>query len=143
MTSFTPLAAIAGGCLIGIATVLYLVLAGRYAGLSGILRGAVFGDPDRFMDVLMIAGLVAGGWLWSLLSPHPLAPRSGALVYGSAAAGGVLVGFGTALGGGCTSGHGVCGLGRLSSRSLVAVLTFLAAGVLTVFIVRHVIGAHA
>ena len=134
MHNFTPFSALAGGALIGIATVLYLVLTGRYAGISGILRGAAFGEPDRTMDALFVAGLVFGGAVWFAATrssaPHANAPW---LV----ASGGILVGFGTSLGRGCTSGHGVCGLGRLSARSLVAVLTFVASGIVTVFVVRH------
>jgi uncharacterized membrane protein YedE/YeeE len=136
---FTPLSALAGGILIGLATTLYLWLTGRYAGLSGILRSAAFGDPDRKMDALFMIGLVLGGALWFAFSPHaPYAPSTTSLWIVAIA--GVLVGFGTALGNGCTSGHGVCGLGRFSGRSLVAVLAFMATGIATVFITRHVIG---
>lgn len=139
MNHFTPLSALAGGLLIGIATVLYLALTGRYAGLSGILRSAAFGDPDRTMDALFTGGLVLGGVLWFTLAPHPaFAPAATDLWI--VALGGLLVGFGTALGNGCTSGHGVCGLGRLSVRSLVAVLSFMGTGIATVFVTRHLLG---
>jgi len=136
MHNFTPVSALAGGVLIGIATVLYLVLTGRYAGISGIMRGAAFGDADRVMDVLFVAGLVLGGVVWfafARISPAASWNAPWWLV----AAGGILVGFGTSLGRGCTSGHGVCGLGRLSRRSLVAVVAFVASGMITVFVVRH------
>lgn len=139
MNHFTPLSALAGGVLIGIATTLYLWLTGRYAGLSGILRSAAFGDSDRKMDALFMLGLVLGGALWFALRPHAVYAPSTTSLWIVAVAG-VLVGFGTSLGNGCTSGHGVCGLGRLSVRSLVAVLAFMSTGVATVFITRHVIG---
>ncbi len=134
MHDFTPVSALAGGLLIGIATVLYLVLTGRYAGISGILRGAAFGDADRTMDAVFVGGLVFGGAVWFAATRTSVPNASAPWLV---AAGGVFVGFGTSLGRGCTSGHGVCGLGRLSARSLVAVLTFVAAGIVTVFVVRH------
>jgi len=128
-------AAVIGGLMIGFATVLYLVLAGRYAGISGIMRGAVFGDPARSMDVLFVLGLLLGGVVALLagLRGSVHVPNSPWIV----ALGGLLVGVGTSLGGGCTSGHGVCGLGRLSPRSIVAVMTFVAAGMLTVYMTNH------
>ena len=137
MHNLTPVSALAGGVLIGIATVLYLVLTGRYAGISGILRGAAFGDPDRVMDVLFAAGLVLGGAAWfAVAGTSPAASLHAP--WWLVAAGGAFVGFGTSMGRGCTSGHGVCGLGRLSRRSLVAVVVFVASGMITVFVVRHV-----
>lgn len=139
MNQFTPLSALGGGILIGTATVLYLWLTGRYAGLSGILRSAAFGDPDRKMDTTFTVGLVLGGGLWFAFGPHaPFAASTTSLWIVALA--GVLVGFGTALGNGCTSGHGVCGLGRMSMRSLAAVLVFMLTGIATVFVTRHLIG---
>ncbi|GAC1653464.1 MAG: YeeE/YedE thiosulfate transporter family protein [Vulcanimicrobiaceae bacterium] len=139
MNHFTPYASLAGGLLIGIATTLYLFLTGSYAGISGIARGAAFGDPDRLLDLLFIAGLIMGGGAWFWLGPHaPVLTAGNSL--GLVLLGGVLVGLGTALGRGCTSGHGVCGLGRLSLGSLIAVVTFVGMGMLTVFITRHVFG---
>ena len=135
MTHFTPLPALAGGLMIGCAAVLYLVLTGRYAGISGIIRGAVFGDPARSVDVLFAAGLLIGGAVVRWVSPPAIVQPAAGL--GVVALGGLLVGVGTSLGGGCTSGHGVCGLGRFSPRSLVAVVTFVAAGMVTVFLKNH------
>ncbi len=139
MNHFTPISALAGGVLIGTSTVLYLWLTGRYAGLSGILRGAAFGDPDRKMDALFLVGMLAGGGLWFAAGRHEPYPASVANLWIVAVAG-VLVGFGTSLGRGCTSGHGVCGLGRLSVRSLLAVIAFMSTGIATVFVARHVLG---
>lgn len=139
MNHFTPLSALAGGLLIGTSTVLYLWLTGRYAGLSGIIRSAAFGDPDRKMDSLFMIGLVLGGGVWFAFAPHaPFAPSPTSLWIVALA--GALVGIGTALGNGCTSGHGVCGLGRLSMRSLAAVLMFMTTGIATVYVARHVFG---
>lgn len=134
------MSALVGGITIGIATVLYLALTGRYAGVSGIIRGAAFGDPDRRMDVLFAVGLVLGGVIWLAIAPHSGARAFGGPALWLVALGGIFVGFGTALGRGCTSGHGVCGLGRLSLRSFSAVTTFLITGMATVFVVRHVLG---
>ena len=136
MHNFTPVTALFGGVLIGVATVLYFVLTGRYAGISGILRGAAFGEPDRLMDALFAAGLVVGGVLWFSADRGEL-PAILHVPLWLVGTGGIFVGFGTSLGRGCTSGHGVCGLGRLSFRSLVAVVTFVASGMVTVFVVRH------
>lgn len=135
MASFNPLTALAGGALIGVSAVLLLLFNGRIAGISGIVSGALAGSWWRS---LFIAGLLAGGWLYEsglAAQPTPVSEFSPvAMVIG-----GFLVGVGTRLGHGCTSGHGVCGLGRLSGRSLAAVLTFLSTGFITVFITRHVL----
>lgn len=137
MQHFTPVAAVIGGTMIGAATVLYLVLNGRYAGISGILRGAAFGDPERSLDLSFVAGLVVAGFAARWVAPHAFG--AGTSPWWIVAAGGLLVGMGTSLGGGCTSGHGVCGLGRLSVRSFVAVAVFLAAGIATAS-AMHVLG---
>ncbi len=139
MHHFTPYSALTGGVFIGVAALLYLLLTGSYAGISGIARAAAFGDPDRLVDILFIAGLVLGGGLW-FWTGHPIAVTTRANPLAFILLGGLFVGFGTALGSGCTSGHGVCGLGRLSPRSLAAVLVFVSAGMLTVYVYRHVIG---
>ncbi|GAC1413513.1 MAG: YeeE/YedE family protein [Vulcanimicrobiaceae bacterium] len=138
MDHFTPLTAIAGGLLIGLATALYFLLVGRYAGLSGIARSAAFGDPDRNIDAVFIVGMLCGGSLWFAFGPSANAPQATTGLWVVAVAG-LFVGAGTALGNGCTSGHGVCGLGRLSLRSLVAVATFMATAIATVYIVRHLL----
>jgi uncharacterized membrane protein YedE/YeeE len=140
MSHFTPYASLAGGLLIGVAATLYLFLTGSYAGISGIARGAAFGDTDRRLDVLFVAGLVLGGGIWFSLGSHNARLPAGNPL-GLVVLGGLLVGVGTAMGRGCTSGHGVCGLGRLSFGSFVAVATFIGTGVVTVFVVRHLLGA--
>jgi uncharacterized membrane protein YedE/YeeE len=136
MTPFTPWTATAGGLLIGGAATLLLVANGRLAGISGILGGALGGAAgDRLWRVCFLLGLplgalamgVARGGLEIRISASPMA-----LVVA-----GLLVGFGTQLGGGCTSGHGVCGVARGSRRSLVATVVFMLAGALTVYWVRH------
>jgi len=141
VNNFTPVASLAGGILIGLAAVWLLAVNGRMAGISGILH-AMFAplsaSADRLWRLAFIAGLVAAGFAWHLYA-GPAPAREG-FGLGWAAAAGLLVGFGTRLGGGCTSGHGICGLGRLSLRSLVAVGVFMALGVLTAVLVRHVLG---
>jgi uncharacterized membrane protein YedE/YeeE len=127
-----------GGALIGLAATLYWFINGRVAGVSGILSGAMRERQDRdgWSDrVLFLLGLVAAG-VFATLVTSP-APGSSQTTLPLVVAG-ALVGFGTRLGGGCTSGHGVCGLSRLSKRSLVATLTFVAAGAVTVFVVARV-----
>ena len=139
MENFTPLPSLIGGVLIGLASVWLLAANGRIAGVSGILHG-LFAQPpgDRLWRLFFILGLVTAGIAWhAYAGPAPAREGFG---LGWAAAAGLLVGFGTRIGGGCTSGHGVCGLGRLSLRSLVAVAIFMATGVVTAVIVRHVIG---
>ena len=136
MENFTPLPALAGGLLIGAASVWLLAANGRIAGVSGILHG-LFAQPpgERPWRAAFIAGLIAAGFIWRLFAPAP-APVSSLLAMAVA---GALVGFGTRLGGGCTSGHGVCGLGRFSLRSVVAVITFMACGMAATFVMRHVL----
>lgn len=137
MDHFTPVPALVGGLLIGASAVAYLLFTGRYAGISGIARGAAFGGSDRSLDVLFVVGMLASGALCFFFQRGVAgaAPPLWAVTLG-----GMFVGYGTSLGRGCTSGHGVCGLGRLSLRSLAAVATFMAAGVATVFVVRHLAG---
>jgi uncharacterized protein len=134
MNNFTPVSALAGGVLIGVASVWLLAANGRIAGVSGILHG-LFAQPpgDRVWRAAFIAGLIVAGLTWRVF--FPIATHS--MHWGWLALAGLLVGFGTRLGGGCTSGHGVCGLGRLSLRSLVAVIVFMAAGMIAVFIKRN------
>jgi uncharacterized membrane protein YedE/YeeE len=137
MDNFTPVSARAGGVLIGLASVWLLAANGRIAGVSGILHG-LFAQPpgDRAWRAAFIAGLIAAGLAWQLFVD--VTPRQG-FGLGWAALAGALVGFGTRVGGGCTSGHGVCGLGRLSVRSLVAVAVFMATGMAATFAMRHVL----
>lgn len=130
-----------GGALIGLSASLLLLANGRVAGISGVvgsLMAPVRGDIA--WRLLFLGGLLTGGLLLVWLSPESFAAPSSLSGGGFAmlAAAGLLVGFGSRLGNGCTSGHGVCGISRLSVRSLVATLTFVATGFLTVFLVRHV-----
>jgi uncharacterized membrane protein YedE/YeeE len=138
-THFTPGSALAGGLLIGLAAAWLILADGRILGAAGILGGLV--PPrsgDRGWRVALLAGLVAAP-----LVARPLLDVTAPVIEADAATlilGGLMVGFGTRLGNGCTSGHGVCGLARLSPRSLAATATFMATGFLTVFVVRHLIG---
>jgi len=131
-----------GGVLIGTSAVLLMALTGRVAGISGIVGGLLPPKPgtDRSWRLAFILGLVAAPAVLRILTGDALIgpPTVGTPVLIAA---GLLVGAGTALGSGCTSGHGICGISRLSVRSIVAVVTFIAAGVLTVFVTRHVWGA--
>jgi uncharacterized membrane protein YedE/YeeE len=141
MTAFTPWSALAGGMLIGLAAVLLLWLNGRVAGISGIAGGLWFAvRGERIWRVLFLGGLIAGTALWALLAPAAPRPRSGFPVSLLVLAG-LLTGYGTSMSGGCTSGHGVCGLARLSVRSLVATALFLVTGIATVYVVRHLLHA--
>jgi uncharacterized membrane protein YedE/YeeE len=131
---------LAGGALIGTAASLLLWSNGRIAGISGIVNGlATAPRADRAWRAAFLAGLMtAGGIALHLLPEGPARDQTGATPLLLAA--GVLVGFGTRMGNGCTSGHGVCGLGRLSTRSAAAVATFMVAAMLTVYVLRHVAG---
>lgn len=140
MENFTPWSALLGGMLIGLSTVLLLLANGRIAGISGIVGGLLsFKASDAGWRMAFLVGLVAAPLLYGMtvggVPPVTVTASTGLLI-----AGGLLVGFGTRLGGGCTSGHGVAGLARLSPRSLVATGVFLATAMATVFVARHVIG---
>ena len=140
MANFTPLSAAIGGALIGLAALMLMLLAGRVAGVSGIAAGILgVGSIDRGWRLAFIAGLIlaplaamAAGYA----VPVPEMPASWVVTV----AGGLLVGFGARLGGGCTSGHGVCGFSRLSRRSIAATLIFVGMAMVTVALMRHVIG---
>jgi len=139
-TDFTPVSALVGGALIGLsATLLYGTL-GRIAGVSGILNSAIEQRSERGWRIAFLLGLVAAAAAWFAIAD--VSPRTGFPLLSLIGAG-LLVGFGTRLGSGCTSGHGICGLARLSKRSLVAVLVFMGSGFVTVFIARHVLGVLA
>src|SRR5579883_791802 len=140
MQNFTPLQSLIGGLLIGVSASAMLLLDGKVAGISGIFAGIL--RPVRGETLwkgCFLAGLVAGGLLLRLLLPQAFAVG---LVRSPAAlmAAGLLVGYGTRLGNGCTSGHGVCGVSRLSRRSIAATAVFLATGALTVFVINHLFG---
>ena len=139
MTEGTPQLALIGGVLIGLSAALMIILLGRIAGISGILSGLwAPSSTDRGTRLLFLLGLPLGALLYSQLSggvPLELTASTPLLVVG-----GLLVGFGTRLGSGCTSGHGVCGLARASKRSFVATMIFMATAALTVFLTKQVIG---
>ena len=140
MNDFTPLPALLGGALLGLAASLLLLTHGKVAGISGLYGGMLRrGTSDRGFRIAFIAGLVAAGALMRVLFPSAFATTWSATLPITLVAG-VLVGFGTQLGNGCTSGHGVCGVSRLSARSIVATATFIATGSIVVYIVNHVLG---
>ena len=135
-THFTPWPALAGGLLIGLAAAAFVLVNGRIAGISGIVAGLLRPvQGDVAWRIAFVGGLVAAPLAYALFAPLP-AVRIDAGA-GTLAAAGLLVGLGTRYGSGCTSGHGVCGLARLSPRSLVATVSFMAAGFATVFVLRH------
>lgn len=140
MQPMMPLVAIAGGLLIGTAAALLLLLTGRIAGVSGMAATAAIGagEAPRVQAIAFIAGLPVGALSIALLvrTPTLVVTASAPLLIVA----GLLVGFGTRLGNGCTSGHGVCGMARLSPRSLAATATFMASAAVTVFLARHAIG---
>lgn len=134
--AFTPWSSLLGGVLIGVAAAMFALLNGRIAGISGVLGGLfkpVRGDVG--WRAAFIAGLVGAPVLYALFSEVPAVQIDAS--YGALVAAGLLVGIGTRYGSGCTSGHGVCGLSRLSLRSLAATATFMGAGFVTVFVLRH------
>lgn len=139
-TDFTPVSALIGGALIGLAATLLYATLGRIAGVSGILNSAIEQRGERGWRIAFLLGLIAAAGTWFAITG--VSVRSGFPLPWLIAAG-VLVGFGTRLGSGCTSGHGICGLARLSKRSLVAVLVFMGSGFVTVYVTRHVLGALA
>jgi uncharacterized protein len=140
LTEFTPWASTIGGVMIGVAAVLLMATHGRIAGISGIAVRMFPPYLEKGIDgrILFILGVIAAPLLYATLTgawaPMTLTGSRGLLI-----SAGLLVGFGSIWGNGCTSGHGICGLSRLSVRSLVAVLTFMATAIITVFITRHMI----
>ena len=139
-TAFTPWQAAAGGVAIGLSAALFMLFNGRIAGISGILGGLLKpARGDVGWRIAFLAGLVGAPLAYAAFAALPR-PQIDA-GHGALVAAGLLVGIGTRYGAGCTSGHGVCGISRLSPRSLVATASFMAAGFVTVFILRHVLGA--
>src|SRR6476661_1799829 len=139
MSHFTPISSLLGGLLIGLAAAVLWLANGRIAGISGIvgaLPSARSGDVA--WRVAFLGGLIVSPLLWAALAGPPVVSLEASLP--TVIAGGLLVGFGTRLGGGCTSGHGVCGLARFSRRSIVATIVFMASAIIVVAIVRHGIG---
>jgi uncharacterized protein len=136
--AFTPASALIGGAIIGAAVALFVVLNGRVAGVSGILGGLMRPRAgDISWRTAFVAGLVAAPLAWGLLAALPEIQVDAS--FPALAAAGLLVGVGTRYGGGCTSGHGVCGVSRVSPRSLAATVAFMIAGFATVFVARHLI----
>ena len=141
VTSFTPFASLSGGILIGLAAVCLMLLRGRIMGATGILAGAMWPASryDWTWRVAMLAGMLIGPWIYFTLTgglPVIDVPAATPLLI----LGGVLVGVGVTLGSGCTSGHGVCGMARLSPRSFAATATFMLTTGLTVYVIRHMWG---
>ena len=138
-THFTPWSSLSGGIILGVASALFILINGRVLGISGILGGLL---PPKAGDTLwriaFLVGMFAAPWVFNLLAPADLitTPQIDADTIMLIIAG-LLVGIGTRYGSGCTSGHGVCGLSRMSPRSLVATVSFMATGFLTVYVVRH------
>jgi len=140
MENFTPVASLCGGMLIGLSASLLLLWDGKIAGISGIVGGLL--NPtkgDTAWRALFLAGLLTGGVLSDLFAPQVfvinIARSTGVLILA-----GLLVGFGTRLGNGCTSGHGVCGISRFSIRSVVATVTFMITGIITVYVINRLLG---
>ena len=139
MENFTPISAFLGGICIGTAALLLLWLNGNIAGISGILNRAMESGSDLAWRWLFLVGLVLGTGAYVVLFGLSFELRQG-FPWPLLLLAGFLVGYGTRMGGGCTSGHGVCGIGRLSKRSIVATLIFMATGIATTYLVRHVVG---
>jgi len=140
MDMFSPISATIGGALIGLSAVMLMALNGRIAGISGVFSGAVFGENgDRSWRLAFMLGLITAPALWTLqkgVQPNFDITNKLALII----AGGLLVGFGTRLGSGCTSGHGICGLSRLSPRSMISVALFMMAGMAMVALTKIMLG---
>lgn len=137
---FTPISAFIGGLIIGTSAVLFILLNGRIAGISGIIGGLL--KPikhDVLWRVVFIVGMLMASFIYSLFAPLPNIQVDAD--YPLLVLAGLLVGFGTRYGSGCTSGHGICGISRLSPRSIIATCSFMASGIITVFLMRHVLGS--
>ncbi len=143
--NFTPWSALAGGALIGLASAIFVLFNGRIAGISGIIGGLIrpraihLSTSDISWRIAFIAGLIIAPLIWQLFTALPNMQIDSSYV--TLAIAGLITGFGTRCGSGCTSGHGVCGISLLSPRSIVATLVFMSAGFVTVYISRHLLGA--
>jgi len=135
----TPLSAMLGGALIGLSVTILLLFNGRMAGISGIMNG-LFNSPrdEVIWRFTFLCGLIIGAFIFQLISPDFFVPRQGFPLW-LVAIGGFLVGIGTRLGNGCTSGHGICGIANMSKRSIFSTLTFMTAGMLTVYLIKHLL----
>lgn len=138
MVEFNWITGLLGGILIGISATILLAFDGRIAGISGMINGALEFTAKQNWRWYFLGGMLIGGVLYEYLLPLPSTPQSNFNLV-VMIIGGLLVGFGTRMGNGCTSGHGVCGLGRLSMRSLVAVISFMTSAIITVFITHHLV----
>lgn len=140
-TEFTPVASAAGGALIGLSAVILMLFVGRIAGISGILRNLLppYEGVTALGSAVFVAGLIAAPVVYQTVTGAALVQTVSPSLSLNIVAG-LLVGFGAVYSGGCTSGHGVCGLSRFSGRSLAATLTFMATAAITVYLVRHVVG---
>ena len=138
IVDFTPIRGVIGGVLIGLSASVFFLLYGRIAGISGMIGYSALDrrGGDTLWRLMFLLGLIIGALVVLLLDPQPFHIRF-QLGLGGMIVAGLLVGFGTRTGGGCTSGHGICGVSRLSPRSIIATATFLITGIVTVFIVRH------
>jgi uncharacterized membrane protein YedE/YeeE len=140
LDNFTPLSSFSGGLLVGLAATLLLLFNGRIAGISGIMSGLISpGKGEILWRLIFLLGIVLGALLVNTAIPESIIIREG-FPYGLLFIGGFLVGFGTRMANGCTSGHAVCGIARRSKRSFAATLTFIVSGMLTVYFLRHVLG---
>jgi uncharacterized membrane protein YedE/YeeE len=140
MANFTPVSAAIGGGLIGLSAVLLMLLTGRIAGISGIFGGLLnLRGDDKGWRIAFLAGLILAPVIAGLIG-RGMAPPTLPANWIVIVAAGLLVGFGTRLGGGCTSGHGICGIARLSGRSIVATVIFMTTAILTVAVTRHMLG---
>jgi uncharacterized protein len=141
MENFTPISAFSGGILIGIAATLLLLFNGRIAGISGIMGGLISATSrtEWYWRLAFLAGIIIGASLLHLIKPELYEARQNFPIW-LLACGGFLVGFGTRMGNGCTSGHAVCGIARFSVRSIAATITFMFSGFITVYVIRHALG---
>ncbi|MDA0306385.1 MAG: YeeE/YedE family protein [Proteobacteria bacterium] len=140
MENFTPVASLLGGMLIGIAALVLLAFNGHIAGVTGVARGVLTPKQnDTLWRVVFLLGLVVGPFVFQAVSGETIVSTITSSTL-TLVIGGLLVGFGTSMGNGCTSGHGICGLGRVSKRSLAATGAFMATAIVTVYMMRHVLG---
>jgi len=135
--NFTPLSAFLGGLVIGIAVILFFALNGRLIGISGIARNFLNSNDKRFDNFLFLIGLILGPIIYQLFSKEVVTINITNSIYLLGIAG-LLVGLGTSIGNGCTSGHGICGISRFSLRSIIATVTFMIVGILTVFVTNFI-----
>ncbi|MFK5950836.1 MAG: YeeE/YedE family protein [Methylococcales bacterium] len=139
MENFTPVSALFGGALIGLSVTILLLFNGRMAGISGIMNGLFYSPKSEYIwRFTFLCGLIIGAIIFKFGAPDFFVARQGYPLW-LVALGGFLVGIGTRLGNGCTSGHGICGMANLSKRSIFATLTFMLTGMITVYIMKHVL----